>query len=86
MFTINIKPIVVTQFPEVKTATKIIIHNVRVLLLNQGVTFEYILKDENDNFVFQGSGTLTEEEIANWVDDDTQLINTILNKLNLEVE
>lgn len=86
MLTINIKPIVVTQFPEVKTATKIIVHNVRVLLLNQGVSFEYILKDENDNFLFQGSGTLTEKEIANWVDDDLELINAVLNKLNLEVE
>lgn len=80
----NIQPVKVYTFPQDVYATKIMIGEVQVRLLDNGVTAHYFLLDDENRVVYDGGIIeLSNDELSTWTNSDEQLIDIILNKLNL---
>lgn len=81
---IKINAVKVLEFPEVKFAHGLLVTEAKLKLVDEGATVVYHLLDEENRVIYQGGMLeLTNEELANWKDSDTQLIDAVLTKLKL---
>lgn len=84
--TINIKPIEVSKLgTSKKVACQLVITNVNVNLVDDGVSGTFHLVNELGECVYNdGRFELDNDEILNWTITDEQLLDDILLKLELE--
>lgn len=81
---VNIQPVKVLEFPQLRFAHFLLIEKAEVKLKDQGVFILYHLLDEDNSMLYQnGFIELTNEEVATWTTTDEQLIDVVLSKLNL---
>lgn len=80
---VKVVPQVVKVFPEQKSVYYLLVENVEVKLVDNGVKALCHLLDENNSLIESFQIQLTNDEVSEWTTTDEQLIGIILHKLNL---
>ena len=80
---VKIQPVIVKNFPEQKIANYVLITDVFVKLVDEGIIATLHFLDNENALIETMSLALNNQEIENWTNTDMQLVDAILNKLAL---